>query len=277
MHVCFMQLRPVKTKLMTLRQSLHEIHGHINHVALITKQPHKEVGLSLAATHFWKPSPCEWVVLTPSMVLAWMGTGCDDRAGQWIQCQCPVESWKMHQTTQQWLLAQKKLPWILDPTIAEQMKVPPFLSSAITYRIFYPLPAGNLSSSTLISPLVSPFSPLQSSFLNYSFHPEVQMSYRHLHLPKQQRRNNNSNLASIQGIETLKRARIHAKSIQESQCSPSVDQGFQLVFNKGFYELQRALHARMSLQHQKLVKCWEEKKNHHPDRAFYNSVLTLCL
>ena len=116
MHVCFLQLEPIKTKLRILGQPLHEIHGHVNHLAVITKQPRKKAGLSLAATHFWKPPPCGWAVLTPSMVLAWMGAGCDDRAGRWIQCQRPEESWKMHQTTQQWLLAWKKLPWILDPS-----------------------------------------------------------------------------------------------------------------------------------------------------------------
>lgn len=163
-HVCFIQLGSGTTKLMTLGQVVCEIHGHVHHAASVTEQPRKEADLPSAATRFCKAPPYGWAVPTPSTVLAGMGTGRRHRAGRRVRWQSPEESWKMPHTPQQWLLAWKKLPRTLYPSIAEQMKAPP-LFSALTYTMCYPLPAANLASSTLISPRVSPFSPLQSSFL----------------------------------------------------------------------------------------------------------------
>lgn len=134
-----------------------------------------------------------------------MGTGCRHRTGRGIQCQRPEGSRNMHQTPQRWLPAWEKLPWIVDPSRAEQMKAPP-LSSALTCMICYPFLQRWLPPFLLLHWF--PFS-LHSG--HPSFHPKLHISYRHLHPPKPQRRTNSGNLPSTQGTETLKKSQDTCK------------------------------------------------------------------
>lgn len=148
-------------------------------------------------------------------------------------------SQKTLKTASQWLLAWKTLPWnpCMDGDIISHLS-----PNTWVFCSCCPRPA----SST------SPFSPFILTEL--LFPPQLQRSNRPLHCP-----DGEGTRAVFQtpyrASQCLKGARISAKSIQRTQCSPLVHQVSQLFFNKGFCELQSSLYIGMSLQHQKWVKC----------------------